>query len=198
MAEIMEYFAGDLGDILDPFLLLLSSFLLLDHFASFFFLYSPVHYQVVITAHGQVDSTHYIDPRSKQVFAFDHMRLTASDPQPHNGPDHPLRKGVDDAFVEYVAEHYATGAVSVFVTDGGLTAVLVANKYNPRNYWNGRWRSQWNFEVSGQSAKGKGASTHLSIFCFRPRETPSHYFGIFSLFLSLRCSFYHRALLRGW
>jgi len=113
-------------------------------------------YKVVITAHGQVDSTHYIDPRSKQVFAFDHMRLTASDPQPHNGPDHPLRKGVDDAFVEYVAEHYATGAVSVFVTDGGLTAVLVANKYNPRNYWNGRWRSQWNFEVSGQSAKGKG------------------------------------------
>jgi len=115
------------------------------------------NYKVVVSPFGQVDSTHYIDPRSKQVFSFDHMRLVASDPQPHSGTEHSLRKAMDDAFQEYVAEHYATGAVSVYSTsDGGLAAVVVANKYNPRNYWNGRWRSQWTFEISGGNGKAKG------------------------------------------
>lgn len=114
-------------------------------------------YKVVVSPFGQVDSTHFVDPRSKQVFSFDHMRLVASDPQPHSESEHPLRKAVDDAFQEYIAEHYATGVVSVFSTsDGKLAVAIVANKYNPRNYWNGRWRSQWILEVSGSSAKLNG------------------------------------------
>jgi len=114
-------------------------------------------YKVIVSPFGQVDSTHYIDPRSKQVFSFDHMRLVASDPQPHSGNEHTLRKAVDDAFQEYVAEHFATGVVTVYSTsDGNLSSATVANKYNARNYWNGRWRSQWTFEISGGNAKCKG------------------------------------------
>jgi len=114
-------------------------------------------YKVVVSPFGQVDATHYIDPRSKQVFSFDHMRLVASDPQPHGGNEHPLRKAIDDSFQEYIAEHFATGVVTVYSTaDGNVSTATVGNKYNPRNYWNGRWRSSWVFEISGGNAKGKG------------------------------------------
>jgi len=30
--------------------------------------------KVVVSKFGQVDSSHYLDPRSNQVFSFDHMR----------------------------------------------------------------------------------------------------------------------------
>lgn len=122
------------------------------------------NYKVIVSTFGQVDSTHYIDPRSKQVFTFDHMRLTASDPQPHSVNEHPQRKAIDDALQEYIAEHFATGVVTVYSTpDGNVTSCTVANRYNPRNYWNGRWRSQWTYEISGGNAKAKGilrASVH--------------------------------------
>jgi len=113
-------------------------------------------HKVIISKFNQVDSSRYIDPRSNQMFSFDHLRQTASDPQPNSGSNHPHRKAVDDAFQEYVAEHFATGVASVFVHDNHLVACIVANKYNPRNYWNGRWRSQWTIEISGDQAKAKG------------------------------------------
>jgi len=117
----------------------------------------PGHsHKAIVSKHGQVDSTHYVDPRSNQVFAFDHMRLTASELQPHSGAEHPLRKAVDDSFQEYISEHFQTGVVSVFSEGNTLHVCVVANKYNAKNYWNGRWRSYWAVEVSGSSAKAKG------------------------------------------
>jgi len=84
------------------------------------------------------------------------MRQVASDPQPHDGEEHPSRKAVDDAFQEYVKDHYATGVVTVYSHEGKVVVCVVGNKYNPRNYWNGRWRSQWTLDFSGNSCKCQG------------------------------------------
>jgi capping protein alpha len=113
-------------------------------------------HKVIISKFNQIDTSHYFDPRSNQSFTFDHLRQVASDPQPHSGASHPQRKAVDDAFQEYINEHFSTGIVSVYPHDGHLVVCVVANKYNPRNYWNGRWRSQWTVEISGDQAKAKG------------------------------------------
>jgi len=114
-------------------------------------------YKVLISQHGQIDATHYLDPRSNQVFAFDHMRQVASDPQPATGGPDSNRTMVDDAFKSYVSEHYPAGVSTVYNTGGGvITAVLVDNKYSPRNFWNGRWRSVWVIKISGNTATLNG------------------------------------------
>jgi len=113
-------------------------------------------HKVIICKAGQIDSTHYVDPRSNQVFTFDHMRQVASDPQPHSGDTSSTRKALDDAFQEYINDHFPTGSTCVFANGNKFTVAIVANKYNPRNYWNGRWRSHWTIDVSGNSATCKG------------------------------------------
>lgn len=109
-------------------------------------------YKVIVSKFGQVDGSHYLDPRSNQIFSFDHMRQVASDPQPANNPSDSTRNALEQAFIEYIGEHYPNGAISVYGSGGSYTVVLVDNKYNPRNYWNGRWRSQ--YTISGNSVKG--------------------------------------------
>jgi len=109
-------------------------------------------YKVVVSKFGQIDSTRYLDPRSNQTFSFDHMRQVASDPQPAGNSSDSTRDGLDKAFQDYVAEHYPSGCVTVYANGGEYTVVLVTNKYNPKNFWNGRWRSQWT--ISGSNLKG--------------------------------------------
>ena len=42
-------------------------------------------YKVVVSKFNQIDGSHYVDPRSNQVFQFDHVRQVASDLKPSGG-----------------------------------------------------------------------------------------------------------------
>ena len=42
---------------------------------------------MIVSKFGQVDANHYLDPRSNQVFHFDHVRQIASELQPSGSPD---------------------------------------------------------------------------------------------------------------
>ena len=39
-------------------------------------------------------------------------------------------------------------------SDSAVAILLVANKYSPQNFWNGRWRSTYNLEPSSNSVNG--------------------------------------------
>ena len=42
---------------------------------------------------------------------------------------------------------------------GGSTVLIVCiedHKFSPENFWNGRWRSEWNVSVEGNNAKVVG------------------------------------------
>lgn len=110
------------------------------------------NYKVIISKHGQISATEYVDPRSNQKFTFDHMRQLAQDPQPAGAPSNDLRDSMDKAFQAYLENHYPTGVVTVYADGNKITVCIVANKYNPNNYWNGRWRSLWT--IDGTSVKG--------------------------------------------
>jgi len=111
---------------------------------------------VIVSKYGQVESDLFVDPRSHQLFKFDHMRQTASNVEPHT-PDEatePHRAAIETAILEYVSDHFPNGVATVYSTEGGLTVAIVDNKYNPSNFWNGRWRSTW--VVSPDSGELKG------------------------------------------
>ncbi|XP_065166924.1 F-actin-capping protein subunit alpha [Atheta coriaria] len=113
---------------------------------------------VLITEHNDLGSNRFFDPRSKQSFKFDHLRKDASDYQPHT-PDpaaEPLRAALDAEFQLYTRNHYKDGVCSVVGKSlpGGvvqLAACIEDHQFQPKNYWNGRWRSNWTITVNGNS-----------------------------------------------
>lgn len=103
------------------------------------------------------DENTFYCPRLKQKFKFDHIRQLASKPEPHDSPveqNEKWRLSLDNAVNKYVLEHFPNGVSAVYLKDAVMTVCIVSNKYNPTNFWNGRWRSEWKCKVGSSSASG--------------------------------------------
>lgn len=104
---------------------------------------------VLITEHGQLSESRFYDPSSKQQFHYDHLRKEASDAEPHSVDDSAenWRSAVENSIREYVAAHYPDGNTTVYskTSDGEPTLVVCIedHQFQPQNFWNGRWRSEW-------------------------------------------------------
>lgn len=108
--------------------------------------------------HGEEDR--FLDPRSKTSFLFDHLSLEASDPQKYEPEDasEPFRSALEASTLEYLSSHFNDGTASVFATFNDATRFIiqiVANKYNPVNFWSGRWRSEYIVDLHAQTITGR-------------------------------------------
>ena len=67
-----------------------------------------------------------------------------------------LRSAIEAEVTEYCLQHYRHGVCSTMSknTEVGQTIVccIEDHQFQPKNYWNGRWRSQWSLVVSGGQA----------------------------------------------
>jgi len=116
----------------------------------------------LITEHNDLGGGRFFDPRSRQSFKYDHLRKEASDLQPWE-PDPAVeswREALEAQFTDYTANHYKHGVCAVFGQSRGDTITLVAciedHQFQPKNYWNGRWRSQWCATLSGGRGELQG------------------------------------------
>ncbi|EPS98463.1 F-actin capping protein alpha subunit [Fomitopsis schrenkii] len=106
----------------------------------------------------QVDR--FWDPRSRTSFRFDHLSLETSDPKQVE-PDpasEPFRAALETASIAYLSAHFHDGVTSIFPILGSATRFsiqIVANKYNPSNFWSGRWRSEYNVDLEARQLKGR-------------------------------------------
>ncbi|KAF8908946.1 F-actin capping protein, alpha subunit [Gymnopilus junonius] len=102
----------------------------------------------------------FLDPRSRLTFVFDHLSLEASDPQPHEPREEhePFRSALEAAALNYLKAHFNDGVTAVFSPREGSNSYilqLVANKYNPTNFWSGRWRSEYAVNLTNNQVSGK-------------------------------------------
>lgn len=107
--------------------------------------------QVLITEHGDVGGNRFLDPRNQRTFRYDHLRKEASDTRPAKVDSiaEPWRAALESSFAEYVGSYYnKLGSITVYGTSTAegnitLTACIESHQFSPKNFWNGRWRSQW-------------------------------------------------------
>ncbi|MCJ1387615.1 F-actin-capping protein subunit alpha [Xylographa bjoerkii] len=103
---------------------------------------------VLVTPYNSLGGGRYYDVASHSSFAFDHTTQKASAVQSHalESPHTDLINSLLNALAAHATEHYTSSTYAVFPTgadDRTLAILLVANKYSPSNFWNGRWRTTY-------------------------------------------------------
>ncbi|RDA93889.1 hypothetical protein CP533_4504 [Ophiocordyceps camponoti-saundersi (nom. inval.)] len=110
---------------------------------------------VLVSPYNSLGDGRYYDVESSTSFAFDHK---ASAVQSHalEGEQADLAKSTLKSLGSYVKEHFASAAYGVYPieSDSKLAVVIVASKYSPNNFWNGRWRSVYTFDPASGSIEG--------------------------------------------
>lgn len=112
-----------------------------------------VQQKFLFTANGR-----FFDPRSKTSFKYDHLRKEPHEIQPYDADtaSEPWRTALDIETIAYTANHYKNGVSSVFGrTQSGqitLNICIEDHQFQPKNFWNGRWRSLWSVTFTNNAA----------------------------------------------
>jgi len=112
---------------------------------------SPGHdHKVLITKYGEVADGEYLDPKGNQVITYDHIKQEVTGHRPISGELdsglESLRKAFEKQAVDYVSQHYTNGAATIYGKDGQIIVAISSARFNPHNFWNGRWRSVWTYQ----------------------------------------------------
>ncbi|EDV25918.1 uncharacterized protein TRIADDRAFT_23547 [Trichoplax adhaerens] len=119
---------------------------------------------VIVSKHGQIEDDRFIDPFQGRSFKLDHLRKEVTDIRDHDmdSQAEPYRKAVQEAIRGYIKSYYPHGVFSVFGnSDSDITIVICIedHHYQAKNYWNGRWKSEWIVTIpsGGNFATVKGS-----------------------------------------
>jgi len=105
-------------------------------------------HKVLITKYGELSNGEYLDPKGQQVVLFDHIKQTVTGNRALQGHEldsslEPLRLAFERAAFDYAAQHFPHGTTTVYSHQGQIVVGISSARFNPNNYWNGRWRSVW-------------------------------------------------------
>ncbi|XP_023240976.1 F-actin-capping protein subunit alpha-like, partial [Centruroides sculpturatus] len=112
-----------------------------------------LQHKVLLTEYNELDKGYFYDPRSGKAFKYDHLRKEVSDVHPMESDMYiePWRSALESLWITYTQDHYKHGTCSVFGTvqhgDIVLIACIEDHQFQPKNFWNGRWRSIWTITI---------------------------------------------------
>jgi len=113
---------------------------------------------VIVSSHNSLGDGRYYDVENSSSFEFDHNTQKASAVQSHvlQSSQSDLVKSLLKSLSTHVKEHYTNASSGVYPieNDSKIAILVVANKYSPNNFWNGRWRSLYIFDPSSSSLSG--------------------------------------------
>uniref|UniRef100_A0A672FBP2 F-actin-capping protein subunit alpha n=1 Tax=Salarias fasciatus TaxID=181472 RepID=A0A672FBP2_SALFA len=130
--------------------------------------------EVLITVHGDLGNGRFFDPRNEISFKFDHFTKEASDPQPYKGETdlRSWRDACDSALSAYhscnlhsvcYVLHSCVWGNNRWPTDH--YCVHESHQFESQNSWNGRYRSEWKFSVTGSNPQLVGV-LKIQVHCY--------------------------------
>ncbi|KAK2733085.1 F-actin-capping protein subunit alpha [Onygenales sp. PD_40] len=112
--------------------------------------------EVIVSAYNKLDDGRYFDVQSQTSFEFNHVTQKASSPQSYvlDSQNSDFIKSLLKSLSVHAREHYPSCSYGVYPTDNDTAAaiLLVANKYSPNNFWNGRYRSLYTVPAPGSGS----------------------------------------------
>jgi len=113
---------------------------------------SPKGHKVLITKYGEVADGDYLDPKGGLVLHYDHIKQEVTGTRAISGSDldssvESLRAAFEKEAFAYTAEHFPHGTTTVYGKDGKIIICISSARFNPHNFWNGRWRSVWTYHA---------------------------------------------------
>lgn len=111
--------------------------------------------KLVLSKHGEVDETHFKDPRTSKVVTMDHLKSKVTeeaDDEPESADVQQKREMLQVAMDKYTSDFFEDGSSTVFAVNANEFIVCISSaRFKTNNYWSGRWRSVW--RLSFQSEK---------------------------------------------
>ncbi|KAL3469691.1 F-actin-capping protein subunit alpha [Aspergillus californicus] len=107
--------------------------------------------EVIVSSFNKLEDNRYFDVESQTSFQVDHSRQEASQAQSYvlESQNADLIKSLSKALSKHATEHYPSSSYGVYPieNDTAVAILLVANRYSPNNFWNGRFRSIYQVPV---------------------------------------------------
>ncbi|KAG2417500.1 hypothetical protein HFD88_008719 [Aspergillus terreus] len=116
--------------------------------------------EVLVSEFNKLEDNRYFDPESQTSFEVDHVTQEASGAQSYvlESQNADLIKSLLKSLGTHAREHYPSCSYGVYPieNDSAVAILLVANRYSPNNFWNGRFRAIYQVPVSGDSTAVTG------------------------------------------
>ncbi|KKK25484.1 hypothetical protein ARAM_002062 [Aspergillus rambellii] len=113
--------------------------------------------EVIVSEFNKLEGNRYFDVESQTSFEVDHVTQVGSEPLEASAAQSyvlesqnaDLIKSLLKSVAAHTREHYPASSYGVYPieNDSAVAIVLVANRYSPNNFWNGRFRSLYQVAV---------------------------------------------------
>jgi len=155
---------GEFKEVVNDVRVLLGDDTLLSKASGVFYEYATDQFTTVdlpdgenalVTKFGHISDNTFYDPRSRKSFKYDYLKNEArdvADLEEEPGNEEKWRVAIESALKPYLDECFPSHYSAVYGgMDGNYVKITVCiedHKYNPNNFWNGKWISKWELTFS--------------------------------------------------
>lgn len=164
---------GELKEVVNDVRVLLGNDQVLGKASRVFYDYATEQFTAVnvdgadtlVTKTGSLDgSRKFLDPTQSKSFTYNFLKNEVSEVATveRDARVEPWREAMATSLKKYMDEFYPDHVSAVYGKMEGdkvsLTLCIEDHKYNPNNFWNGKWRSSWTveFPTAGGNSKVAG------------------------------------------
>lgn len=120
---------------------------------------------LILSKYGNKGDFSFDDPNAHAILDLDPVNLSLLNTTSYQVDEEIelQRKNVQDAADKYIKSFYSKGIATVYGGPNEYMIYFSTEKYNPDNFWNGKWVSEWKLVMDQNSLQGN-IKIHIHYF----------------------------------